>query len=67
MATRIEDKGLGKVLYLFSDEEAACREGALLGRGHLERFKAVAHSSGLGWYVEDKESGRLYDVQGLVR
>lgn len=64
---RIEDMSMGKVLYLHTAKSDAEELARQLGRGHLERFQSVEHSSGLGWFVKDKESGRVFDAQGLVQ
>lgn len=67
MNVRLTDKSLGKVLYLYVSQAEAEQHAVLLGRGHLERFKAEMHESELGWYVKDRESGRIIDAQGLVQ
>lgn len=64
---RIEDRELGKTMYLFPKEADAKQQAVLLGRGHLERFEVRQHSSELGWFIKDKESGRIFDAQGLVQ
>ncbi len=65
--TRIWDQQLNRVLYLHSEKSDAESLAVLLGRGHLERFQVIEHSSELGWFVKDKESGRIFDAQGLVQ
>lgn len=64
---RIRDESSGKTMYLYPTQAEADALAIQLGRGHLERFKAVEHASGNGWFVKDRESGRLYDAQGVIQ
>lgn len=66
-AVRFEDRDSGKTFYLHSEKSDAEALAIQLGHGHLERFTVIEHSSQLGWFVKDKESGRVYDAQGLAQ
>lgn len=67
MACRVEDHELGKVMYLYTEQQQAVRDAGYMARGiPTERFEVKPHSSGLGWFIHDKETGRIFDVDGRV-
>ena len=66
-SVRVEDQETKKTLYLFPDQSVATRDSVLLACGHLDRFEVQQHSTGLGWVIKDKESGRIFDAQGLAQ
>jgi len=67
MACRVEDEELGKVMFLFTDQKKAEREVVYLANGHPEHFEVKPHSTGLGWFIKDNKTGRIFDADGRVQ